>query len=54
VAAAVLRLWLLRQTLGTPAGLPAALTVLMLASAVLLVTTALIVVRELLAWERLP
>lgn len=54
VAATVLLVWLLRQTLGTPAGLPAALTVVMLASAVLLVTTALIVVRELLAWERLP
>lgn len=52
-AATVLLVWLLRQTLGTPAGLPAALTVVMLASAVLLVTTALIVVRELLAWERL-
>ena len=54
VAAAVLLVWLLRQALGTPAGLPAALTVVMLASAALLVATALIVVREWLAWERLP
>lgn len=55
VGATALLVWLLRhlQTLATP-GLPAALTVLMLASTVLLVTTAMIVVRELLAWERLP
>ncbi len=54
VAATVLLGWTVRrlQTLATPASLPATLTAVTFASAVLLVATTLIVVREMLAWER--
>ena len=53
-AAAVLLGWAVRHlpTLATPAGLPASLKGVMFASAVLLVATTLIAVREMLAWER--
>ena len=54
VAATVLLgwMWCHLQTLATPARLPATLTAVMFASAVLLVATTLIAVRETLAWGR--